>query len=176
MTVPVQARLGQAIDEVKIDYSRDWVEQVSKTLRQNYSRAPYRDRVSNDLDRILAERFDKLSDLNEALLKWGCEFLGISTPLVRSRPLAVKGVRSERLLNVLRQLGATSYLSGPSAKQYLDLGLFEQAEIEIEFKTYCYAEYAQLHPPYDPHVSIVDLLMMTGPSAREYLQRSGARL
>ena len=33
---------------------------------------------------------------------------------------------------------------------------------------YDYPEYEQLHPPYDPHVSILDLLFMQGESAGEF--------
>jgi hypothetical protein len=36
---------------------------------------------------------------------------------------------------------------------------------------YNYAEYSQLYPPYDPFVSILDLLFMTGPEAIQYFDQ-----
>ena len=35
--------------------------------------------------------------------------------------------------------------------------------------TYAYPEYDQLYPPFDPQVSVLDLLFMTGPEAPDYI-------
>jgi hypothetical protein len=35
--------------------------------------------------------------------------------------------------------------------------------------TYDYPEYPQLHPPFDPQVSVLDLLLMTGSEAPGYI-------
>jgi len=67
----------------------------------------------------------------------------------------------ERLVSLLRQVGATEYLSGPSARAYLagSEALFEQAGIRLSFKSYeGYPEYPQLHAPFLHAVSILDVL------------------
>ena len=39
----------------------------------------------------------------------------------------------------------------------------------LEYMRYEYPEYEQLHPPYDPQVSILDLLFMRGEGAGELI-------
>ena len=51
---------------------------------------------------------------------------------------------------------------------------FEAAGIPFEYMQYNYPEYPQLHPPYDPQVSILDLLFMTGKNAASYIHSGAA--
>ena len=88
------------------------------------------------------------------------------TPVRRSREYRAQGVKTERLIGILRQAQATSYLTGPAAQSYLIPEMFEQAGIRLEYKQYRYPEYEQLYPPYDPAVSVIDLLFMKGEAAR----------
>jgi hypothetical protein len=48
---------------------------------------------------------------------------------------------------------------------------FEAAGITFEYMDYTYPEYAQMYPPYDPYVSILDLLFMTGNKAGDYFEK-----
>jgi hypothetical protein len=72
-------------------------------------------------------------------------------------------------LNILTHLGADRYISGPSARDYLDLDRLTRAGIETRFMSYDYPLYPQLYPPFDPRVSILDLLFMVGPEAPSYI-------
>jgi len=70
-----------------------------------------------------------------------------------------------------RQAGATDYLSGPAARDYMDESLFRQAGIGLHYMDYAgYAEYRQLYPPFTHTVSIVDLIFNEGPHAAHYLK------
>ena len=68
-------------------------------------------------------------------------------------------------MSVLNHLGATHYISGPSAGGYIESDKFRTAGITLEYIDYNYAEYSQLHPPFDPQVSVLDLLFSIGPEA-----------
>ena len=46
---------------------------------------------------------------------------------------------------------------------------FEAAGIALEYMKYNYPEYQQLYPPYDPQVTILDLMFMTGPEALDWI-------
>jgi len=70
-------------------------------------------------------------------------------------------------------LGADHYISGPSARDYLEEDKLASVGITLEFMDYNYPEYPQLHPPFDPFVSILDLLFMTGPDASKYIIGKG---
>jgi hypothetical protein len=70
---------------------------------------------------------------------------------------------------VLKKLGVDHYISGPSAKDYIEKDQFEAAGIRLEYIDYNYPEYPQLYPPYDPAVTILDLLFMTGDQALKFI-------
>ena len=75
----------------------------------------------------------------------------------RSSSLSAEGSKSGRLLEIARSMGADHYITGPSARNYLDEDLFRQAGVEIEYFVYDYPQYAQPFDGFGPHVSILDL-------------------
>jgi hypothetical protein len=81
----------------------------------------------------------------------------------------IDGRKTDRLIQILRVVGATHYISGPSASDYIEKEKFDAAGITLEYMEYNYPEYPQLHPPFDSYVSILDLLFMTGPEAPHYI-------
>jgi hypothetical protein len=81
-----------------------------------------------------------------------------------------QGAKTERLIGILQQVQATTYLSGPAAQTYLIPQLFEQAGIRLEYKQYNYPEYEQLYPPFEAAVSVIDLLLMKGKEAISYME------
>jgi hypothetical protein len=97
--------------------------------------------------------------------------LGIATPIVDSAQYAAEGAKSNRILSLCRSAGASIYLSGPAAKDYLQVEDFEAEGIAVEWMDYeGYREYDQLHPPFVHGVSILDLLFHTGKDAPLYLK------
>jgi hypothetical protein len=98
--------------------------------------------------------------------------LGITTVIRCSSEFTLAPGKSERLLELCRNLGATTYLSGPAAGDYLDVALFREAGIQVEWMDYSgYPEYTQLFPPFAHGVSIVDLLLNEGGNAINFMKR-----
>ena len=91
--------------------------------------------------------------------------LGLETRFVRSASLGAAGTKTDRLVQILTRLGATHYVSGPSARDYLEEEKLQSAGITLEYMTYDYPEYTQLYAPFDPYVTILDLLFMCGPES-----------
>lgn len=168
LTIPVSKAQGahQRIDEVTI--AKPFAEQHWRTIVQAYASARNYAPASALLEPLFQGIADlsKLSDINILLLREISKALGIRTEFVRSSDLQASGARSARLLAIVQELGGATYLSGPSAKSYLDIGLFEAAGVAVEWMDYGgYPDYQQLHGPFEPAVSIVDLLMNEGPAA-----------
>lgn len=175
LTVPVYSR-GCVVERtpikaIEIAWERDWAAKHWATLRQAYGkRAPHFDRYAPLLEPVYAARPRLLADLTIELTIRLAQALGIrKTRFLRSSELGVGGSRVEALLAILKQLGVRHYVTGPSAQDYLDAGSFQAEAITLEYMTYDYPPYEQLYPPYDPHVSVVDLLFMTGPDAPHYI-------
>jgi hypothetical protein len=172
ISVPVHYRhTSQLIEETTIDTSKPWARGMLNRIRDSYRKAPHFEPYFSELSELLLEPAGSVSDLNLRLIKWVCSHLEIETPIHFSRQYNPQGAKTERLIGILKQLGATTYLSGPAAKVYLEPELFEQNSICLEYKVYDYPEYEQLYPPFEPAVSVIDLLFMVGKDAKAYLDK-----
>jgi hypothetical protein len=172
ITVPVHYRhTAQLIEETSIDNSKPWAQGMLNRIQNSYQKAPYFESCFFELSNLLLEPAASISDLNLRLIKWVCSYLSIKTPITFSREYHPQGAKTERLIGILKQVEATTYLSGPAAQAYLIPEMFEQAGIRLEYKVYDYPEYEQLYPPYDPAVSVIDLLFMMGKDSKTYLDK-----
>lgn len=171
LTVPVKhIRRNQSIEETVIDQDVRWKAKHILSVKHAYKKTPYFEGYFPQYQKIIEEDWETISELNQKLIQWVMNLLNIRTVLLSSFSLARDTGRTENLLAILKQLGATSYLSGPAAAAYLDIDLFRQANISLAFKNYDYAPYPQLHGAFVPDVSVLDLLFNMGPAAREYLK------
>ncbi len=171
LTVPVRRDgLDTRIDEARLDWTRDWTEKHRNQLAEAYREAPHWEPVASEFFGIIGKRHDRLSDLNLELMRWAAGRLGIATEIVRSTDLPGNGGKTGRLVGLVRAVGGTSYLSGPAARSYLDPDAFARAGIGVEYKSYDYAPYPQLWGEFEGAVSVLDLLLNTGPEARRHLK------
>jgi hypothetical protein len=172
LSVPVQVkgRYHQTIRETLID-GEAWATDHWKTLQQNYRRAPHFETAAGWLEPYYRQRYTHLVELNHALLRGIAAALGISTLIRCSWDYQLAPGKTERLLLLCQQAGATHYVSGPSARGYLDTELFNAAGLSVEWFDYAgYLEYHQLWGDFQHGVSILDLLFNTGPQAATYLR------
>ena len=172
LTVPVRVkgRYHQSIRETEID-GTEWAEQHWTRLRQNYARAPHFARYAPELEALyLHGRHDTLSALNLAMLTWVNRQLGIATRMSSSSDYTLEGDRTDKLLNLCLQAGATEYLSGPAARDYLDESRFAAAQVAVRWFDYpAYPPYAQLWGEFVHGVTVLDVLFHCGPDARRHV-------
>jgi hypothetical protein len=174
ITVPVlhAGRASQRILDAQIDPRAPWARSHRRTIEQSYARAPHLGAVLALLDEIYAQPWERLSDLNQFAIRRICDAIGIRSELRDSTEFPACDDRTGRLVEICRRLGATEYVSGPAGANYLDLGLFDAAGIEVRFVEYDHPEYPQLHPPFDHRVSIVDLIAHCGLACRPWIGHS----
>lgn len=96
-------------------------------------------------------------------------WFGITTPIYRSSALGIGGGQSERLVNICKNFGATRYVSGAAARDYLEVTLFERAGIEVVWQDYRHPTYPQLHGDFVSHLSALDLALNVGASSRRVI-------
>ena len=170
LSVPVLGGRDQLIREARIDLEQDWAESHVGLIRHAYKEAPHFDRYSGELEATLRAGYELLVDLDEALVRLVCGWVGIETRMVGSTPLEAEGTKDDRLLDLLRKLDATEYVSGPAARAYIDPGKFEASGIALVFYEYPeYPAYDQPGGPFEHGVSAIDLVFRTGPSAPRYI-------
>ncbi|WP_420993389.1 WbqC family protein [Cupriavidus sp. 30B13] len=173
LTVPVQTggRFGQTIREARID-GVAWARAHWQILQQNYRHAPCFKQTAARLEPLYRDcAYTHLSQLNRAMLDWGCAELGIATKISDSSDYELRGDRSERLAELCRQAGATEYVSGPAAQDYLDVAVFEARGIRVSWFDYSgYQPYPQLWGEFEHGVSILDLIFNCGEDAPRYMK------
>ena len=170
MTAAPRHLIETPILDVRIAENSRWQHKHWTSLQQSYSHAPYFSRYAPMLEAFYTKRADRLAELTMEMTLLIARELGIThTRFVRSSTLAITGTKTDRLISLLRAVGADHYISGPSAQAYIDEPMLAAARSTVEYMQYDYPEYEQLHPPYDPFVSILDLLFMKGPEAPRYI-------
>ncbi len=171
LTVPVQKKpRGTKIYEMDISYNEDWRKKHLTSIQRSYSKAKYFDEYSWVLDEIYSgDVIENLSEFNIKNTKLLCSVLGIKVDFINSRDLDAEGTKDDRLLSICKKVGATSYLSGPAAKDYIDPLKFIEAGVTLEYIEYQYPTYEQLHGEFDHYVSVLDLIFNCGPEAIKHL-------
>jgi hypothetical protein len=172
LSIPVESkgRYHAAIKDMVIS-DRSWGRRHWKTLAASYARTPHFKEYEGLFAPLFLEAEDVfLVDVNYKLISAVCKVLGIETRFSHSSLFDPVDGRSERIVALCRQTGATRYLSGPSARTYLDASAFASAGIELAFADYSsYPEYPQVHPPFVHDVSVLDLLFNAGGSATRFM-------
>ena len=171
LTVPVGTKRNRLIQDVTIN-QHEWQNKHYKSIKHHYGKATHYQHIEPLMQRIYAEHvWGNLSELNQFITREIAQhFLGIDTEFINAASLHVSGKKTARLIEICKITGITHYVSGPSARDYIDPSLFKKAEIGMEFKEYSgYPTYQQLYPPFAHHVSILDLLAQTGADAADYI-------
>lgn len=176
LTIPVHSHdvieKSLSINQVEIDWSKPWNAAHWKALTFAYGRAPYFRNYAPLLESFYQRHDVFLADFTIDLTVALAKEIGIlHTRFMRSSEMDLTGRKTDRLLQVLTRLGADHYISGPSARNYIEEEKLTSAGITLEFMDYNYPEYPQLHQPFDPNLCILDLLFMTGPKAIQNITR-----
>ena len=174
ITIPIDRNRFESkktlINEVYISWEKSWNKTHLSQIENSYRKAPFYDHYRGLLDEIYSKRPEKLADFTiETTILLARELGIVDTRFTCSSEYDLEGSKTDRLLILLKRVGATHYISGPSAKAYMDEEKFDEAGITFEYMNYDYPEYPQLYSPFDPQVTTLDLLFMVGPDAGRYI-------
>lgn len=176
LTVPLltKGHLQSTLAETEINNAAPWQRKHLDTIAQSYARAPHRDKTLAWLKPFYATPAGRLSDLCWDMLQAHVAQLGIDTKLIRARDLAPSEARKHDLiLDLCRRHGATTYVSGPLGRNYIDEAGFAAAGIEIRYDDYRHPTYKQTHTGFEPYMAAIDL-MMNHDDPRQVMASGGA--
>lgn len=145
----------------------NWTRKHMRSIELSYRQAAHFEQHYAGMGAILDLYGDGglLSQLNEDLLRYFLRALGIQVPLVRASDYEFKGEKSVLVLDMCIQLKASEYIFGGEGESYADKAAFHEAGIQPTFQKYVHPTYTQLHGPFEPRMSILDLLMNHGPDS-----------
>jgi hypothetical protein len=176
LSVPVESKdhFSKSLAQIKI-LNNGWNRKHFTSIDLAYRKAPfYRDYIG-ELEAILITRsYETLAELNRATLEFGLRALNIKTPLVTASEYEFRGQKSDLVLDMCKQLGATVYIFGAQGRNYADVGSFASAGIDCRFQDYQHPTYPQQHGAFEPYMSVIDLLFNAGPQSAAILMSGNA--
>ncbi len=172
LTVPVNfsRNAPTLIQDTEICYQNNWPREHIGRITSSYRRAPHFEQYCDGLFKILNQRHRTISELNYATISWTMSVLEIKTPVRWSMEFKPEGIKTDRIIDILKKIKATDYVVGPAARDYIETDKFRTSNIGLEFKSYDYPEYPQGQGPFDPCLSIIDLIFNCGPHSKKYLK------
>ncbi len=172
LTVPIIDRFPERIDQVEINPSADWQRKHYQALRLHYAKAQFWEPLGPDLLGLIERPWTRLAELNCAALHLLCRHLGITTPRVLASSLTAREEPTDRLIDLCRVVGGSTYLAGQGGADYMNLDRFRDSGIGLEVQAYRHPTFPQRYQPFVSHLSVIDLLFNCGPESLEII-RSG---
>lgn len=173
LTVPVMTKglRGQTIAEARIQPDAKFPDAMWRTIEMTFAKAPFANRYLPELHDIMTEHTGQICDLNIAIITWMAREFGVSTPTARASATPVSARKADRLVALCRAHGVQEYLSPPGSRAYLeDSDAFAEAGLSLAYFDYTHPEHAQLHGPFEPYMSALDLLVNEGPRAGDIVR------
>ena len=99
--------------------------------------------------------------------------LKIKTKIIYSSDLNINTSKSQLLVDICNKFAASTYVSGPFGRDYLDVNLFSDKDIKIIYHDYQHPKYNQVYDRFVSHMSIIDLLFNCGDNSLEILLNRG---
>lgn len=171
LTVPVKGSYQAPISEIDIDNEADWGRKHLQALRLNYNRAPHFAEHEAFFAETYARRWDKLIELCLHVLSYLKKAFGISTPVHLASEFPTRDEPTARLVDLCRALGAETYLAGEGGKNYMDMKMFEDAQIALEFQSFTHPVYPQCFEPFESSMASIDLLFNCGREGFELVRK-----
>ncbi|MGD8458606.1 MAG: WbqC family protein, partial [Anaerolineales bacterium] len=133
LTIPVltKGNYNHLIQDVKVK-GHAWRKTHWKSIQVNYAKSPYFHEYKNLFANLYLEsEKDYLSEINFEFLITITKLLDINTRISWSKEYPLSNDKNQRLIDLCKQTGSRKYLSGPSAKDYLNEDLFREAGIAV---------------------------------------------
>ena len=171
LTVPVLRKGYRELktSEIKINNSVGWQKKHLRSILINYKKTPYFEKYIPFFEDVYSKTWNYLTELNEYMLKWFIETLGINITFEKASDYDFEGAKSDLVLDMCVKLGVKTYIFGSLGKDYINEKDFENAGINVIFQDYKHPSYLQLHGEFISHLSILDLLFNCGPNSLQII-------
>ncbi len=176
LTIPVEQKGNyfSPINEIVIS-DKSWARKHWNSLRINYGKSTCFEKYADLFEGIYreSEKDDLLCQVNYRFIREINNILGITTKISYSSDYILVDGKTERLVSLCQQSGATEYISGPAAKDYIVGELFRDAGITLTWMDYSgYSEYPQLFGTFEHGVTVLDMIFNLGKDARAFMKVS----
>ena len=176
MPVLHKNHLNTTINSIRIDNAAPWRRKHWKTIQHAYGKAPYFKNYADFFEHIYSKEWIYLSELNEEMLKGLLYILRIRVPILSAKDYNFQGEKSDRVLDMCKQLNAREFIFGALGKEYAKVDEFQKAGIKISFQNYSHPSYTQPGGGnFTSHLSIIDLLFNCGENSYDIIMEGNIK-
>lgn len=173
LTVPIQSKFGQDINEIKIDNKTRWWKKHMKSIVYSYGKSLYfDDEFIND---IYNKDWIKLVDLNMYIIKKIMKYLHINTKIMLSSEINSKGKKTDRIIDILLKVNADEYITQYGTKEYIDPEKFRDNHIKLYWFDFKHPIYNQRYGNFVSYMSVIDMIFNCGSDSIKMI-RSNSKL
>jgi hypothetical protein len=167
LTIPLMGS-GTFLKILELEPRNDFRASHLAFLRQAFAGAPHARTALDIVEEAYAN--SSLCDVLVASAEVPARYLGLPKRRASlTSLLGAAGSGSMRVLELVRKVGGTRYLTGHGAAGYLDHEAFEKAGVSVEYMAYSLSEWPRCNQPSTPYLSVLDLIAHAGPMASSYL-------
>lgn len=149
----------QPINEVEFANKEYQVSKLLRRLELNYKKAMNYQKIAPMIEALLQYPTNNLAEFNIHAIKTIAGYLGLQTTFVRQSELVHSKRSTELLVELLHQVGATTYLCGMGSGGYQEDNLFEEVGINLCYQSLNLHELFLNASSHDTALSILHLLL-----------------
>ena len=172
LTVPLKkVKIGDKINAVEIDYTKSWQNTHLMLLKQHYKKSAYFKEMMEVIESLFSKNYKNIGELSAASMELIIDYYNLNEnkSFYTSSKLLIEGKSTQRVFDLVNFFKGSTYITGHGAKNYLDHELFEKSGINIEYMDYMKKPYLQQSLPFNPYVSILDLIANCGKEGKKEL-------
>jgi len=176
ITVMVQkCTLQTNISEVLLSTEIAWRNDHLNLIKENYKKAPYFSEIFPFLEELYRFECGKMIDFNLKSIDMLLKLFDIKISSLLASTLNPAGRKNKLLVDILKKVNASVYLSGVGAKSYFEQKTFDDAKIKVIWQDFKHPVYPQLHGEFKPYLSSIDLLMNCGIEKSRMILKEGVK-
>jgi hypothetical protein len=160
----------QRIDQVMLSADCKWIENNLNVIRDCYAKAPYFNEVFPRVEAIYRAAHKRMMDLNRDFLELAMEYFQIDITMSYASDYFVNSSGSQRLVDLVQQVGCSTYLTGTGSKAYLEEEKFIAAGLKVVWQKFNHPVYPQLHGEFEEMLSCLDILFNCGQDSAAILR------
>ena len=174
LAVQIARRSGEKMPmrSVGLSYIETWPQQHVHAIRSAYGNTPWFIHFIDEIEAVVLKKYDRLVDLDLATMRLGMKWLGLRTEVVVSEEYVVQSSLSD-------------VLGGAPTKEVSRIGHKTSDNDPIDLRTSFHPKrplppevsaaptYPQIFADrhgFQPRMSVIDLVMNSGPEARSFLR------
>jgi len=177
LTIPISKEFARSkIKDVELPSDGKWREVHYQTIYQNYLKTDFFKYHADFFKELYQKDFHFLWQINVNIIRYLLKCFETNVEIIVASDLNLSPdlKHTDMIIAVLKSIGATMYLSGPSGKGYLEVEKFRQNNVNYGFARFKHPVYKQRYPGFEPNLAAIDLLFNIGPRSSEAIKESGS--